>query len=36
MHEERALVCLDTTPREELRPEFREGVARLLQVGAQG
>ncbi|GBF94948.1 hypothetical protein Rsub_07449 [Raphidocelis subcapitata] len=26
MHEERALVCLDSTPAEQLRPEFREGL----------
>jgi hypothetical protein len=32
MHEERALVCLDTTPVGELRSEFRDGVARLLEV----
>jgi hypothetical protein len=35
MHEERALVALDTVPPAELRPEFRAGVARLLQVGAE-
>ncbi|KIZ05610.1 Interferon-induced guanylate-binding protein 2 [Monoraphidium neglectum] len=32
MHEEQALVSLDTTPREELRPEFKEGVAWLLRL----
>jgi hypothetical protein len=36
MHEERALVALDSIPPEELRPEFRAGVARLLQVRAGG
>lgn len=32
MHEEEALVSLDQTPLEQLRPEFRQGVASLLQM----
>lgn len=32
MHEEEALVSLDQIPVEQLRPEFRQGVASLLQL----